>query len=579
MDFLNLLKPTKKEEKTSIKDLEKDTKQETKQAIEWIAAEYKYLIELKKDLKEIETEDIDDEKKAYRKARRALRYIGRSQRKAGRSLTDLLKDLRILLKQYPELANISQDIEISSNKILKAFSFYVGDFKRDLVKILLDIRKKEQLKNPEKAKKDLDKKLREIQTHLDTLITWVGSLETSLDALDKKEGEILAMPLKDENIERAKQQGTGEIMVISDVHVAKSWDKMEEYLRDKEHFLNPNRELKKAIDIANSSKNIIAVINNGDIVDYFFANYVKLFKKYPRKRDENWELYHSMIARLKKPFYETLGNHDFRIEPYNYDIYGLKHVNIPEKQRREQIRPKGHHHGFRLTYELPSIFRTRKFNPLKYYQGFNKPQERNIGGYHCIFLNTGGDAYASVSSFGAYMKKIFTTGKFGVGVEGLKTEDIAFVQNILNNGNKVKNFKPETIYIFMHAPLISSHDRHLDKEYQLYLENFLKTAAKQGLTEGTILKKADKLLEILKRSSKNIIIIASHVHFTSYFLIDKNTLKAKEGTIAELNKQRNNPRYIKQVTTWPLGAIDGSRITGYLLITPSGFKEKTINVY
>ena len=61
-----------------------------------------------------------------------------------------------------------------------------------------------------------------------------------------------------------------ELIVISDVHVAKVWDNIESALPSNIRFINPNRILGK---IVNSIKKNQILIINGDLVDSFYANY------------------------------------------------------------------------------------------------------------------------------------------------------------------------------------------------------------------------------------------------------------------------------------------------------------------
>ncbi|MBD3355217.1 hypothetical protein GF361_04500 [Candidatus Woesearchaeota archaeon] len=180
---------------TSLIDLEGDTID----AIKWVAAEYKYLTKLKEDLEKIGKDaSIDDEKKDYKKAWRALRYIGRSQRKAEREVKEVEEELKSVVKDYPQLIDVEKEIEIEEKELLKAFSLYSGSFKEELSELLLAIKKQEKL--PQGAVK---KKVDEIEQHVDVLIKWVGALQASL----KKESMTIAQLKKlKEKLQKAQQE-------------------------------------------------------------------------------------------------------------------------------------------------------------------------------------------------------------------------------------------------------------------------------------------------------------------------------------------------------------------------------------
>jgi hypothetical protein len=168
-----------------LEDLEKDAKE----AMEWFAAEYKYLNKLMNDLWEISSDkEISEEKKDYRKARRILKYINRCELKGEEATEKVEKEL----KKYPQLANLGQQIEMSSRTLLKSFSLYAGDFKKELVRLLIDIRKKEKYEKAgeiEKAKQAeiaLKKVVEEIGSQIRNLINWTYRLEASLKQLGKK---------------------------------------------------------------------------------------------------------------------------------------------------------------------------------------------------------------------------------------------------------------------------------------------------------------------------------------------------------------------------------------------------------
>lgn len=178
----------------SIEELE----EETQKAINWIAAEYKYLTKLNEDLRNIEeSTDKNEQEKMYKKAWRALRYVSRSQRKAARELFDVEEGLKKLVNGHPELIKTEKDIEIFSNQLTKAFSLYAGKFKKKLATIILTIHKKEEINQDE-----FKELVKSVEEDVENLIELVRGLEVSLKEAKRVEEEIEKSPndmLKDIN--------------------------------------------------------------------------------------------------------------------------------------------------------------------------------------------------------------------------------------------------------------------------------------------------------------------------------------------------------------------------------------------
>lgn len=368
------------------------------------------------------------------------------------------------------------------------------------------------------------------------------------------------------------QKNHPELIVCSDNHLAISWDIVAETLKNKVNFYNPNQQLRKLIKVVNKDRNVIALINNGDLVDYYFSDYIT--QRGLINRESNWDLYYKITYDLNKRYEENIGNHDYRKEPYNYLIYGLRHANISFRTLLRNLDKIGHHH-FRGSGELGSIIVDQeKFDPLQKYKGLRRPVKKNIGPYQCLFLNSGIDAFVKSKNTLKYLKKSLLAKWFSVDSDGYRKEDIAFIREALQEKHDNR------AYIFTHAPIINSRKSHVGKEYQLSLKKFLETNARQGLAHRVVLNGGEELIGGLATlKEKNVTIIASHVHNAKYYLIEKKSLIAKEVTLCDFNKERNNPEIIKQLTTLPLGIVhpkEGKHL-GYLKITPDGFEEVILN--
>jgi len=90
-----------------IEELEEDAKK----AIRWVAAEYSFLKDLKQDLEDIKKDEkISEEEKDFRKAQRALRYVGRSQRKSNQWVEKVEDDLEELARYDPVISTLTRKI-------------------------------------------------------------------------------------------------------------------------------------------------------------------------------------------------------------------------------------------------------------------------------------------------------------------------------------------------------------------------------------------------------------------------------------------------------------------------------------
>ena len=107
-----------------------------------------------------------------------------------------------------------------------------------------------------------------------------------------------------------------DLVVVSDMHIDKNWDLVNECVKDKTDSLNPNQELRGLVDNLNQDDDVLAVVFNGDSVDHHlgdYLNFIDFFKKIPfEKRYSNWKLLNKILFRLNKPYYEIPGNHDYR---------------------------------------------------------------------------------------------------------------------------------------------------------------------------------------------------------------------------------------------------------------------------
>ena len=186
----------------------KTLRKETREALEWLASEFSFLKELDDYISKLYLKDnLAEEKKAYRKANKALRYVKRSEGKAERHISHLKKKI----KEFPFLQAIGSKLDISEAQLVKAFSFYAGDFQDEMQKVVdtLDEKKKdlrqlklatlfskdkEEIDKLEKkvagAGSDLKKVAKEMEEKIDVLIRWVESLGALLKQIKEEESKL-----------------------------------------------------------------------------------------------------------------------------------------------------------------------------------------------------------------------------------------------------------------------------------------------------------------------------------------------------------------------------------------------------
>ena len=111
-----------------------DLNSDTQNAIKWFAAEFKYLKQLRDDLERIKRDtSVSEQERDYKRIRHIQYYIGRCERRAEKNVERTIEDLKQAIQQNPSLVTLEKQIEISSEKLLKAFSFYTGVFEKKFI--------------------------------------------------------------------------------------------------------------------------------------------------------------------------------------------------------------------------------------------------------------------------------------------------------------------------------------------------------------------------------------------------------------------------------------------------------------
>ncbi|MBI2666930.1 hypothetical protein HYX13_04930, partial [Candidatus Woesearchaeota archaeon] len=152
-------------------------------AIDWAAAEYKYLEEFKEELKNIERwQNISEELRELKKASKLLKYLCGAERRAyyfeeevERELIQLIPELELLgidLQIITGFRDIASQLEIEHNMLVKLTSWYDSS--------LIKVEERRKIEHPEKAVEVHQmflQLLHQIQQQVDTAEKWIQGLE------------------------------------------------------------------------------------------------------------------------------------------------------------------------------------------------------------------------------------------------------------------------------------------------------------------------------------------------------------------------------------------------------------------
>ena len=150
---------------------------------------------------------------------------------------------------------------------------------------------------------------------------------------------------------------------------------------------------------------------------------------------------------------------------------------------------------------------------------------------------------------------------------GLTNPQIKFLNKTIVESQK------KEIIIFLHAPPLFTKKRNI-KKLKLNKKNGL-TIMRSGMVDGIFLKNNWNFIKTLLNNKNNFLVVNSHLHSQRQFLLDKKDLIVEEVDEQELNEKRDNQRYIKLISTLPLGAIGHENKSGYIHITNKNIKHIT----
>jgi len=158
---------------------------------------------------------------------------------------------------------------------------------------------------------------------------------------------------------------------VTDLHVDVRWDILEDKLKSvapQMQFNNCNRSSLAIYADATRDGKVDVVLMTGDLIDYGrghrgLAGGGKLGQNEDYVRDRNWFLFQELLAsgdRYTRPVYTSLGNHDWRVNPYPLFAPGAPNPRelvhnfaaFKEKQLAEWIRKShGDNHDAKYSYD------------------------------------------------------------------------------------------------------------------------------------------------------------------------------------------------------------------------------------
>ncbi len=349
------------------------------------------------------------------------------------------------------------------------------------------------------------------------------------------------------------------ISVISDIHIAKKWDKIEKIIPKNENFLNPNNVFKKLLS---QLKRDNTLIWNWDLIDYYYSNYYKQDKN-------NWDLFSKLINKFKWKILLNPWNHDYRMQAYNFSISWLDQVNINTPLRlyyKNLIK----NNKFRYLWELDSILvNENNINPFLKNNLFKK-KFSTYKNTSLLLLNTGPDWLNSIISYLNPLNLINLISMHPSSL-GLSNNEIILLKEELLKENK------KELILFLHCPPFFSKNTIPEVKLTRFLYKI--NLIKNKLNYCIFLKNNWNFIELLMNTDRNITVVTSHTHMAKQYIINKTKKTLKESNIWEINKYRKESNYIKFISTLPLGAIWWDKKIGYLAITDDKIKYKLINKF
>jgi len=336
---------------------------------------------------------------------------------------------------------------------------------------------------------------------------------------------------------------------ITDTHVAKRWDELQEaivskmnvgnkrlnsILRDTksflENYINPNNSFRSFIKQANKlhrEGDLDIIMLTGDIVDYAYED----------DGFNNFQFFIDLILgnahsdKLQVPVFTVIGNHDHRSKCYRFQAYGLKHVGISrvmddiilqelEMYKRFPIALKDFRSMFirRWGAKSPVGSYYSMINPYRNYSFDLNGKNRVIGIYSGIdaFLNIRLLLMRPFNILGAMLH-------VNTPVTGFDKSEVHFLEHSLSHSrNNI---------VLIHAPLVNfkRNNNEFNKQIQLPGADISEGAFygflnKYHLNNLIAIKNRFQIFKAMINTTAPVISLHGHIHMMFSYQIEKESL-------------------------------------------------------
>ena len=172
----------------SVKEVEK-LDEETRKAVGRVAAEYKYALDFKKELQQIEQDNPEDALRDIKKGISILRWVGRAERRVDQSERKILSTLEDLGEVLPEnlkteSEELSKELSVAEAKLVHLASMFRGKVKQELEDIKTDEALLQKYHdNPSQAEHlhtHLQGLFHSAKGHVDEMLQWIGTTQAVL---------------------------------------------------------------------------------------------------------------------------------------------------------------------------------------------------------------------------------------------------------------------------------------------------------------------------------------------------------------------------------------------------------------
>lgn len=160
------------------------------EALHWVATEYKYLKDVREHVDKLEAEDVHRQISDVKAARRAFRYVGRSERSANRISIKLMRRIDEVLEISPpreraELIGIRSRMLVPINDLKAHFSLYTGDVRKQIDNLALSV-ELEKVKSYDKGQMmTLKAEINAMKQTLWNVAKWLIALDAELKILER----------------------------------------------------------------------------------------------------------------------------------------------------------------------------------------------------------------------------------------------------------------------------------------------------------------------------------------------------------------------------------------------------------